>query len=536
MAGGGRAITLDPNGQTLAYPSKAAPKNPSPRKRREAVDLFRKDPRREIKRAIADAVICRECGAWRKSLQSHLRSVHGLNTESYRRKWSDSDGNLPPIVSSNVVHHLRLPRKKRVSRPGWSASRGKEAEFRIWPAVCLARQGLPHDQIGEKINRHATSIRSALIVVGMGGRPCYRDLGDPVTARFLLDLRDATGLSLEKLSLLTGTTLTTSRSGSAPGSANIYSWKKGSRRIRREIAQKVIDWRDRVLQSFAKGIGKSASDHHERNLDRPALLKTLIPGLREKRVLLLAILRRLREFVVDQGIDSERLQDFLCDRAKEGRSRGRANDPFTNFLPWAPQLMPLIEARLGQIGRKGASLWDIAGQLIGERWNMTEAIANRAAVRSTPTTGPSEMRGLILLREFAWSKRAEQASFAAPLAVERASAAARKRPGPAPLSYDKTESFRVGRMVQDVFPRFENLCRDLGQLPRRARTKPSRAQVLLAPGKYTEDEIKAAARTPSSALRAARQFITQTKTAHAYDTVAEYHREFLRAVAQSQLR
>jgi predicted transcriptional regulator len=54
----------------------------------EAGGTYRSSPAADPRRSVfADHVVCLDCGRKMTSLKRHLRSAHGLTSESYRLKW-----------------------------------------------------------------------------------------------------------------------------------------------------------------------------------------------------------------------------------------------------------------------------------------------------------------------------------------------------------------------------------------------------------------------------------------------------------------
>jgi len=99
---------------------------------REALELFRVDPRREAALAIEDHVVCRECGASVADLYSHLRKTceSQLSVAEYRAKWSGAPLRCGKQLKANASYMANLraadpARERRRSRRWYKLNRPK---------------------------------------------------------------------------------------------------------------------------------------------------------------------------------------------------------------------------------------------------------------------------------------------------------------------------------------------------------------------------------------------------------------------------
>jgi hypothetical protein len=388
-------------------------------------------------RGFADYVVCRECHGKFGTLvggRSHLRSAHQMTKPEYLARWPGA-----PLISAAMEKRLSarfrgMWKSERAGhRPRRRVRGHQESSAPKWPMICLRVQGKSHREIGQAVNRTEVAIYHALGKVGLSGEPAIYDFGEACTASTLIRLKKATGLTASELA----------READIPERQFIEATRPGralnNRRVHPELARKLVAWRDKMLETF---FGKPQTSRSADAIDKRKLLKTFIPDLYSSYDLVLSALRKLRKYLQsDAAQQSDKLQDYFCAQA-ESEVLEKRPGVFVKFLPWAPELLPLLESRRSRIAAR-ESLPPLVHELIGARWNLSPSIVSEAMRSRTRRVPPKEMR-----------YRIQALSRETPPPIDKK---LRRQRGPRKMPDEQTVWFDIGRRVQQKIPNAQGI-------------------------------------------------------------------------------
>jgi hypothetical protein len=305
----------------------------------EVLKAAREDPLYEAHHGIRDFVICRICGAKPKQIAyAHLRrDDEDLTTKGYLLQFPGApmwcaasrqkQSSVGRRVKSKLRHRTRRNMKSVYAHPG-------EKSMRFWPCVDLLAAGKTVAETSKALKRKEGRIRRVAKIVGLStGR---RDLGTVVTRRYAGRLYKASGLDQKSFARVFGISLQLAY--------EIAILSRGSRRLSRSQADSIINIRDSFICELARQ--KRSWTWGRNNLS--GVLMSLFPDLRRKYRLLLEIFDRTATFLQaesDAGIDS--WQDWLCDQARFEVAGSPPGNLFTRFLPFAREISPFVNDRLG---------------------------------------------------------------------------------------------------------------------------------------------------------------------------------------------
>lgn len=416
-----------------------------------------------------DSVVCRECGKQLQKLvggKSHLQLKHGMTKAEYVAKWPGA-----PVVS--LTESRRLSEQTHQTwrseltgkRPRRHVRGHDEPAAPLWPMIGPRANGASEREIGEIVNRTEGAVHYALESVGLAGEPAVYDCGQPCTSPILIQLRDASGLTASEFAKKVGVPERQFVEATRPSRA------AKNRRVHPDLARKVIGWREKLLRRIFERVQAS---HSADAVNKPRILKTLVPNLSQNYSILVGVLRRLQEALRNEPANERQsLPDYFCTQAKREVRSGHKGI-FVEFLAWAPDLIPSIEENRARI-KESELVSEMAHELLAARWKLTRNMVFEGLKARTRKIPRSEMRYRIL-------------------ALSRSPGAPEK-----PTHHRHDARFR--QQVDAVLSRFTKGAEILARARREFPGKPEQLQIRLAEAGFSKPEIDAlcSTRTPKSA-------------------------------------
>jgi hypothetical protein len=350
----------------------------------------RADPRYEERQGIADYVICRVCGApWKNLGPKHIPLLHG-GTRKYRSQFPGA-----PIMCSSKRAELSSQQERdawRLRNDPNAGNRYLTGDLRDWVFLCLhlgepvniEEKLLRGHRFSRRVWRKVRHMGLHLEALGKGG-PGRRDLGELATNGWVKSLRGATGLTAREFA---------EWSNSDPKVVN-----RSGRRYR--IASVQADLIIRARNTFLGQIAELAQRPGRRwNPSLARVLRSLIPYLPEKWLLLRTILRETRSYFQNYpGSQIEDWQNWICNQARGEKKGFIAGNLFRRFLTVAPAVCPFLDKKAMTMpplrGREAVNTLEalrILAQILG-----IPASANAIADCSTALPhSPIEVRNLVI--------------------------------------------------------------------------------------------------------------------------------------------
>jgi hypothetical protein len=338
---------------------------------------------------IRKYVVCRECDKkFRRLDGGHLAAKHNLTTEEYSARWPGVPITCPELRKNAS----RRTRKQMESvrgrpRPMLKSVRGHAGEgpLKPWPVIRRVVQGHSYATLESEFGRDFGTIAECARKRGFSGKPCVYDFGNPFDKRGVRQLKKCTGLSASQMANEIG----------LPRSAvaELFRPTRASQRVGPGAARKFIAWRDRLIGELVATVSKPNRVNDKYSGSR--VLRTFFPDLPAKHKLLLNVLRNLRIFLLrEASASADEIGEYFCAQAMWEVSQSSRQKTYVLFLPWAPELMPLLQENIGRI-REPGDLWPVAEEAIARRLNTTRAVVNGARKARARTIPPMEMRHLI---------------------------------------------------------------------------------------------------------------------------------------------
>jgi hypothetical protein len=461
---------------------------------------------------------CMVCHRYSRRLYRHL-PVHykGMSdveaVQKYRIDFSISDD----------VHLIAPSEGRRMSelkKSLYNSKAGDEVRKKI--ASSLSGRARPdlRGRTGRRPSGRTISRWSAaqLLAKGVGVKSAAKQLGAPNwkqlqrigqaiglafgTAFILEQGRPFTHGSLSKIREISGCTDVEFSKFVGVSTRQVSTIESG-RIVQPKVARRVSAWRDGVLRQLL-------AERSHKSYRKDAVLKSLVPELSEVNGFLLKTIEEVRQetrkFPLRTAND---LGEFLCVKAQQHRSGG----------DWKKTLGYFAELPSGVIDEflrraRGAELnGKLVRWLIGGRWGASAGTVQNALRRRCNSISPAAMLMLILRYGPAMSSNVQQEKR-------------RKAPGRPAMSINELNEQQVGAAVEARIGNFVVILEKKRGLPRRIRWDHLKCSAELERLGHSHDESKAASQS-KNALLAARRFVARTENL-AYDTVAEYHRNFLK--------
>jgi hypothetical protein len=222
-----------------------------------------------------------------------------------------------------------------------------------WKIVELKAAGKSNQQIAKELDRAQPSVYYALRKMGFpdgAGVTAYYSFGELFDRQALRYLKQISGLNVTQLAKTLGMSFATLDAA--------LSQRYPSRQIDFNTARRVSEWRADLFRQLMSNAAERSREQTDQYSQAQVLLM-FFPHLRERYLLLQQILDQLAKKLRENPEWSQyELEQYLCERAMEEHFRKNQRDRFKDFLPWAPQLMPVL-------GRKLAALCGVNHQQIG---------------------------------------------------------------------------------------------------------------------------------------------------------------------------
>lgn len=324
--------------------AKASRRKNMPKVKPAVLALARRNPRYEEQHGITTYVICRqwECGAKLRTLTEHLRRIHSVSAPNYELEFPGSPLDCAKTRRKKSVNGRRQTRslRHRARRNvRWVQGHPDEmTPLRAWSYVELLTDGKSVAEVRKTLKRSKTRVNQVAGMLGLSAAPCRYDLGTPVTSAHAAGLCEASGLDVRSFARIFGIPRELTQA---------VVNKPNDRRLGPAWGCEIVNARDGLISDLAAQKRNWRWGRH--NLR--GVLRSLLPDLRQKYRLLLAIFRRTARFLqADPGAGIEKWQDWLCDQSRlENAGDLPGNLLFTRFLPFAREISAFVEQKLGAL-------------------------------------------------------------------------------------------------------------------------------------------------------------------------------------------
>jgi hypothetical protein len=285
-------------------------------------------------------------------------------------------------------------RRRKVGRPRRNLpARTHPGENAVdkWKIVELKIAGKSTSEIARELNRSYPSIYLALRGMGFpdGDHVApYYSFGEGFDRATLRHLHKLSGLSVTEFAKQLRIPFAT---------LWLHSRSKKSRQLRFSTAQKAAEWR-RGLFRHLMGDAHPRRGYRSDRFGHARVIRTFFPSLQERYLFLLQVLRRLRDVLLEnQDWSVKDLQNYLCAQAmleKAGMTRGAL---FMRFLPWAPELMPVLVSCLDQVrsGHNQRLAWELLARSLGTTAPVISSLLNPAQRRTVKPIPRNDMAWVI---------------------------------------------------------------------------------------------------------------------------------------------
>jgi hypothetical protein len=262
--------------------------------------------------------------------------------------------------------------------------------FDKWKAIELRRAGKSNQEIAQQLNRRSQgNIAAGFKSMGYPFKQ-YHSFGEVFDRAVLRDLKEMSDLTVPELALELGMR----RGTLAP---QVSTTRIPGQELDFDTARKIAQRRESLF--FRLMSNAPANPTSGDKFGQSSIVLAFFPKLRDRYSFLREVLDRLAP-TLRKNLEWKRheLEQHLCAQAMLEKAGKVPGDLFVRFLPWAPELMPLIAEKLQDL--RGVDHGPLALKIIAGALRTTEAmiwtVINEAKrIRPIP---PKKMRELILLQ------------------------------------------------------------------------------------------------------------------------------------------
>ena len=383
--------------------------------RADELGLYQADPLREEHLQQRASVVCRECGARRKSLHHHVSKMHKMALQEYLEKW-----NFPLTYAQEAREKASTRRKEWGTRHGGDHFCGQRHELRRGerrkgkpptPAmqrhrrrlrermagkpqlrrriaddasiVDLRLAGRTHAEIGAEVGLTGNAVCHRLRLLGFPGTLCRFLHGEPVAKKHFADLCNDFGTTMKSVARLASENADYEikrkpgiyfggKARYLPGKvprtyynslSNCLSRHKPEDILPPRFADLVLDVRRRLTEAFCFATTGKRARHFVTSECRD------LPGLRAQ---LLDALTPLRAWLRTQqvGVKPHDILNWICDQSRQEVLDSDSNNrrDFRTLMFLWPALRDVNEERQGFLASL-RSLEEVVDELLAKDYS-----------------------------------------------------------------------------------------------------------------------------------------------------------------------